>query len=444
VALSRRGFLAAQGAVLGAALVPGRLLAALEAATPPQPKLDDWAAVRKQFNLSPEWLHFAGFFIVSHPAPVRDAIDGYRRAIDENPFLVVEQGLFESEQQNLLGRVRAEAAAYLGGKPEEVAITQNTTTGLALVYYGIPLKPGQEVLTTTHDHVVHHESIRLATERNGASFRKIALFEMAPSATVDGIVGRIRDALRPNTRVVGITWVHSQTGIRLPVRQISKALAEVNHQRDPADRVLLVVDGVHGFGCVDEVVAELGADYFCAGTHKWIFAPRGTGIVWARAEGWARLQQLLPTFSDREMFLAWTEGRPARTPNNARRMTPGGFQAFEHQWGMAAAFRMQQLLGRARVAARVSELNGRIKDGLASISGVTLHTPRDSALSAGICCFEVKGQTTGQVVKALLARKVVASSSPYAVSYARLSAGIFNTPDEVDQALAAVRAAAVA
>jgi selenocysteine lyase/cysteine desulfurase len=426
--LSRRAFLAAQGAAAGAFLVPGRLLAAVEASTPSTPKLDDWAKVRSQFRLAPQYLHFAGFFIATHPAPVREAIDAWRKALDENPFLVVEQGLFEDEAKNVQSRVREAAAAYLGGKPDEVCLTQNTTTGLALVYHGLPLKPGQEILTTEHDHFSHHESIRLAAERSGASYRKIPLFAESAKASVDEIVGRIRDAVRPATRVVGVTWVHSQSGIRLPIRAISAALAEVNRTRDPQDRVLLVVDGVHGLGCTDETVAEMGADYFCAGTHKWIFAPRGTGLVWARPEAWARLRPTIPTFSEEEPYRAWMENRPIKTPNNARRMTPGGFQAYEHQWAMVAAFKMHQAIGRARIAARVAELNGRIKDGLARMRNVKQHTPRDPALSAGICCFEVDGRKPEEVVKALLARKVIASTSPYANVYARLSAGIFNTP----------------
>ena len=72
---------------------------------------------------------------------------------------------------------------------------------------------------------------------------------------------------------------------------------------------------------------------------------------------------------------------------------------------------------------------------------VTVHTPRDPGLSAGIVCFEVDGQKPEAVVKALLARRVIASTSPYANTYARLSAGIFNTPQEVDQAVAALRTA---
>ncbi|OLC78554.1 MAG: aminotransferase class V, partial [Deltaproteobacteria bacterium 13_1_40CM_4_68_19] len=306
------------------------------------------------------------------------------------------------------------------------------------------LRPGDEVLVTTHDHFSHHEAIRFATERNGASVRKFALFDEASTATVDGIVTRVHDAVRPATRVLGITWVHSSTGMRLPVRQIAEALREVNRGRAGNERVLLVVDGVHGLGAADETVAAMGCDFFCAGAHKWIFGPRGTGIVWARAENWARLKPLIPSFSDSELFTAWTEERPPAGPSNANQVTPGGFLAFEHQWAMGAAFRMHQQMGRARVAGRIRELNGRCKAGLQEIRAVKLHTPLDPELSAGICCFEVEGLSPDAVVKALLARKIVASTSPYKVSYARLAAGLFNTPKEVDTAVAAVRTLATA
>ena len=439
MAVSRRAFLATQGAALGALFVPGSLVQALEAATPKAPKLDDWGQVREQFRLSPNWLHFAGFYISSHPTPVSDAIEAYRKAIDDNPFLVVEQGLFEGDEKNLQSRVREAAAAYIGGKPDEVAVTQSTTTGLALIYNGFQLKPGEEFLATDHDHIAHHTAIQLAAQRSGAGFRKISLFDEAATASADGIVQRAMAGIRPETRVLGITWVHSQSGIRLPIRRIADALARVNASRDAASRVALVVDGVHGFGCVDESVAEMGADYFSAGTHKWIFGPRGTGIAWARPEAWARLRPSVPSFSDRAGFEAWIADRPVSTPNNARRMTPGGFQAFDHQWAMVAAFKMHETMGRARVAARVAELNGRIKDGLAKIPKVKVHTPRDPALSAGIVCFEVDGQTPKAVVASLLAKRVVASTSPYKNTYARLSAGVFNTPAEVDQAVAALR-----
>lgn len=439
---SRRKFLTGTGALAAATLVPGRLVATIEQHATASSRLDRWSDVRALFNLAPGYLHFSSFYLVSHPRPVRAAIESYRKALDANPYLVVEHAMFESEAENLQNKVRAQMAPYLGARPEEIAFTGNTTTSLALVYHGLSLSPGDEVLTTTHDHYSHHESIRLATERSGATWRRITLYDQAPAATAHGIVERVRAAIRPSTRVLGVTWVHSSSGVRLPIREIAAALEPINRNRDPRHRVLLVVDGVHGLGAVDETVAELGCDFLCAGTHKWIFAPRGTGIIWARAGNWARIRPLIPTFSELEPYEAWKNGRRPAGPTVAARVTPGGFTAYEHQWAMGAAFEMHEQIGRRRVAERIRALNGQLKKGLASMSRVTLVTPRDPAVSAGLVAFEVQGVKTDDVVKRLLEHRVIASPSPYAVSYPRLSASLVNSPEEVDRALAAVRAVA--
>ena len=437
--LTRRGFLAAGGALAASTLVPGRLIAAVERHAPPAPRLSTWAEVRAQFRLDPRYLHFASFYLASHPRPVQEAIETFRRALDANPFLMVEHSMFESELQNLQLRVCESVAGYIGGRREDLALTGNTTTGLALVYHGLKLAPGDEVLTTEHDHYSHHESIRFATERAGASMRRIALFEEPENAAVSGIVERIRSAIQPNTRALGVTWVHSSSGVRLPIREIAKALGEVNRAREEKDGVLLVVDGVHGLGAVDERPAEMGCDFFCAGTHKWMFGPRGTGVVWGNPKAWARLRPLVPTFSEKESFDSWMRGEPPKGPMVAARMTPGGFTAYEHQWGVGAAFRFHQRIGRERIAARIRALNDQCKAGLAGIKRVRLRTPRDPALSAGLCCFEVEGRAPGDVVKGLLAHRIVASTSPYRVEYVRLAPSLVNSREEVERALVALR-----
>ena len=71
-----------------------------------------------------------------------------------------------------------------------------------------------------------------------------------------------------------------------------------------------------------------------------------------------------------------------------------------------------------------------------------LHTPMADELSAGIICFEIDGMPPEKIVDGLLAKKIIASDSPYATSYARLTPGLLNTPEEVDQAVAAVKALA--
>jgi len=434
MAVTRREFLIAPAALAATAMLPRGLFAAVAAETPLLPDLSSWQRVRAQFALDPSHLHFASFYIASHPAPVRDAIDAYRRAIDRNPYLAVEQAMFEDEAHNLPGRVQAEIGAYLGGRPEDVCLTRSTTEGLALVYHGLPLQAGDEVLCTTHDHFSHHEAARLASERAGASVRRIPLFDEAATATTSGIIDRLLSDIGPKTRVVGLTWVHSSSGMRLPIREISSAL----RARGGAP-VALVVDGVHGIGAVDETIATMGCDYFCAGTHKWMFGPRGTGLVWANAENWARLRPTIPNFSELESYEAWMQGRAPAGANNALRMTPGGFHAFEHQWATAAAFGMHRRMGRARVASRIRSLNDQLKAGLARNAKVRIHTPMSGDLSAGLVAFEIDGVAPGDIVKQLLAKRIIASTSPYAVSYARLAPSLVNTPDEVERAVRAVR-----
>src|SRR4029077_274639 len=152
---------------------------------------------------------------------------------------------------------------------------------------------------------------------------------------------RLKRAIGPRTRVVALTWVHSCSGVRLPVRRLTQVVADANRSRDDHERMLVVLDAVHGFGNQEETLAQLGCDFFAAGTHKWIFAPRGTGIVWARAESWASLRPTIPTFSDQTMFEAWME-QNAPPVTRAGSVSPGGFKAYEHQWAMAEAFAFHQ------------------------------------------------------------------------------------------------------
>ncbi|HEX8456681.1 MAG TPA: aminotransferase class V-fold PLP-dependent enzyme [Pyrinomonadaceae bacterium] len=391
--------------------------------------------MRAQFDLARDYIHLGAFYLSSHPRAVRAAIDGHRRALDDNPFLYVANRLFE-----MPGEIRRVAADYLGGAAEEVALTDSTTTGLALVYHGLPLAAGQEILTTTEEHYSHLESIRYAAERAGASVKKISLFDGSETIDEDRIVERIRTNITRGTRVVGLTWVYSCTGLKTPVRRIAQAVAEVNARRDEAERVLLVVDGVHGLGVEDEAVAQLGCDFFVAGTHKWMFGPRGTGIVWGKSDNWELMRPSIPTF-ELAPFQAWLRG-DAPLPTRAPYLTPGGFHTFEHLWALPAAFEFHKRIGRARIAERTHNLNEQCKEGLARMSHVKLYTPRARNLSAGIICFDVAGRSPEEVAAHLLERRIICSVTPYGISCARVSPSLLNSPEEIETLLTELRALA--
>lgn len=381
---------------------------------------DRWSRFRALFELDPEDIHLAGMLLAPHPRPVREAIERHRAALDADPAGHLPRHRREEH------RARAAAAAYLGARPDEIALTFNTTTGLGLVYGGVELRAGQRFLTTEHDHHATHQAIRHRAARAGAEVDVVRMYDRPQDAGADEMVGRVLDAVTPATRVVALTWVHSSSGVKIPVRRIADELAARNAGRAPRDRALLCIDGVHGLGVEDAGALDLGCDVLIAGTHKWLFGPRGTGLVWARSRVHDQIAPIIETFTK---GAGW-----------GGELTPGGFHAFEHRWALPEAFALHRELGRGDVARRIRELNRRFKDELAALPRVTLVTPRDPELSAGIICFQVRGASPARVVRALRARRIIASVSPYRPAYARLAPGLLNSPDEIAPVIAAVAA----
>ena len=428
---TRKKFLQGAGVALAAGALPARALASPAAFDP-----RSWSSIREQFPLHPREVNLATFLLAPHARPVQQAIERHRRLLDRDAkrYLDVQEAADGAES-----RVREAAARYLEVGADELALTDSTTMGLGLLYAGLRLPPGSEVVTTTHDFYSTHESLRLRALQTGADIRRITLYKNAATASVDEIVSAVRAGVRPNTRALAVTWVHSSTGVKLPIRAIADELRSLDH------RVLLCVDGVHGFGAEAETPRELGCDFLVSGCHKWLFGPRGTGLIWGRADAWPEVTPTIPTF-DFRAFRPWLEGQappPSGIPGLPRAiaLTPGGFHSFEQRWALAEAFDFRRRIGRARAAARTHELARRLKDGLRGLRGVRVVTPASSGLSAGLVCVDVPGRDPAEVVDALYGRaRVVASVTPYSVRYLRFGPSILNSPQQVDAALRALRA----
>ena len=432
------GLTAACGALGGAQVARPEGSRGASGDSPPSEPLpldpEDWGSVREQFAIAERPIDLSAMLLASHPWSVRSAIEEHRRGLDLQPTL------YHERNDDRLTWASVEAAAdYMGADADDVALTDSTTMGLGILYNGLILRPGDELLSTEHDYYVTHESLRQAAERTGATVRKIRLYDEIEDVSKDGIVDRIRDAIRPGTRVLALTWVHSGTGLRIPLSEIADVVEEANDARDEEDRLLLCVDGVHGFGIEDETVDDLGIDFLAAGTHKWIFGPRGTGILWGRGDRWAHVRPSIPSFRDDASWRAWFRDEEPDGRADGPRMTPGGFKPFEHRWAMASAFELHRAIGKNRVRERTHDLARQLKEGLESIDGVRIVTPMDDDLSSGIVCCDLDGMSARSAVGALRQREIVASTTPYAVEYLRFSPSIRNTPEEVEAALRAAR-----
>jgi selenocysteine lyase/cysteine desulfurase len=427
--MDRRKFLVRSGAVISS----GTLLSACDtspsantAAFVEEMSFNTWEDIRKQFLFNPDRIHMSQMLFAAHPKMVRDAIQKHRDAFDANP---VEH--WEDNWMTIDVGIRKKASEYMDAAPEEIALTDSTTMGLSILYNGLKLRSTDEILTTTHDHYVTEKSLEFAAAKTGASIKRVSLYTDPSMATVDEMVGVLKKEITPKTKIVAITFVHSCTGVKTPVKEIAAMIKEKNSTRTEADRIYLCVDGVHGFGIENVSIRDLDCDFFAAGTHKWIFGPRGTGVLYARKDAWHMIAPVIPSF-EYNAYGSWLDLVPANKLTYADHCTPGGFHSFEHRWSLGEGFQFQLNIGKERVEKRSHELSARLKQGLANIRHIRLITPQREEVSAGINCFEVEGMKNIDVVKKLLTKKIIASESPYKISYARLTPCMINTEEEVD------------
>jgi selenocysteine lyase/cysteine desulfurase len=418
---NRRDFLK-QAGILAAALPLGASLPALASASAAAPlPRNKWAQLQQLFDQDPDYLHFSNFLITTHPRPVREAIEQHRAALDKNPGLAMDWdlGVIEQREEN----VRVWAARYLQANAKQIALTGSTTEGLATIYGGVHVRADQEILTTVHEHYATHTILALRTERDGTRVRKIPLFKDVYHASKAEILANIDNAIRPETRVLGMCWVHSGSGLKLPIGEIGAIVDKHNRGRSDADRIVYVVDGVHGFGVDNLNFAQMNCDFFIAGTHKWMFGPRGTGIICSRFEEVRYVTPIIPTFSEATAF--------------STTMTPGGYHAFEHRWALDEAFKLHLQLGKADVEARIHALNSYLKQRLQQRPSIELVTPLSPALSAGFTFFRVKGKDSDKIAAHLMANRVVADAVHRDVGpVIRTAPGLLNDEAQIDRLLA--------
>ena len=425
--LSRRNLLKSAGLLAGALPFQSTLTASSTQSADSSAafEFENWERLRDEFDLDYSWRNFAGFLLTSHPRVVEQDIQRHRAGLNNNPANYLFKGWGYSEE------TREKAGEFFGVNAGQVALTDSTTMGLATLYNGISIKPGQEVLSTEHEHYSSQTSLRYRAEREGFKLNTIRLYEEPKDVSTAEVLKRIKQHITNKTRVLALTWVHSGSSVKLPIPAIGELVAELNVGRNENDRILYCVDGVHGFGVENLNFDEMGCDFFIAGTHKWMFGPRGTGIICSRKPDLAFIDPTIPPFN--------LNNDPAFGPM----MTPGGFHTFEHRWALRKAFEFHLDLGKDNVESRIHFLNTYLKNRLQEIRGVELVTPISTEFSSGFTFFRVAKHSPEAVTTIMHERKIIVSPADRdAGPVVRMAPGVLNSTEEIDEAVAVLQAIA--
>lgn len=172
-------------------------------------------------------------------------------------------------------RVAAEGVArHLGCRADDLAFVDNATTGVNAVLRSFPFDPGDEILVTSLGYGAVTSTARWVAEWHGGSVRTVDLPPHdAPAADY---VRLIDEAVGPRTRIVLVDHITSQTALVLPLAEIAAACRRKG--------TLVLVDAAHSPGAIDVDIESYGVDWYTANLHKWAFAPRSCGILWARPD----------------------------------------------------------------------------------------------------------------------------------------------------------------
>lgn len=175
--------------------------------------------------------------------------------------------------------LRALFASLVGADDDEIALTHHTTEGLNIVVWGMPWQPGDEIVTTSHEHPGGLLPVYVAAKRLGLRLRVV---DLGPGD--QDIVKRIKAALSHRTQLVVISQVMWTTGVVVPLAEIAEAVHEVGG--------LIAVDGAQSAGAIPVNVKELDVDFFTISGQKWLCGPEGVGALYVNRD---HLDTVAPT-----------------------------------------------------------------------------------------------------------------------------------------------------
>ena len=201
------------------------------------------------------------------PRSVLASAQRWRLRMEANP-----DRFLRYERPRALRAAARSLARLVHAKAQDVAFVENATSGMNAVLRSLELRRGDEILATTHVYNAVRQTILDVCRRTGAKFVEAKI--VLPVPDENSLVKAVKEKLGRRTKLLVLDHIASPTGLIFPVKRIA-ALA-----RSRGAKVL--IDGAHAPGQLALDIPSLGVDWYAGNCHKWLFAPKGCGFLWAR------------------------------------------------------------------------------------------------------------------------------------------------------------------
>lgn len=421
---SRRGFLSAIASPLIATRLPNVAPASPPVApAAPKPRMpneigsptapDFWKKLRAEFTIPRDEVFFNTGTLGSSPLAVQEAVIAHMRHVDRD---IAHWDYVADHEQYFTGYaaeqpIRDAMGKILNVPGKDLALTQNATFGMNFVANGLELNAGDEVIVMQNAHTGGRRGFDLRAKRDGIVVKEF--LPKDPTPDPDYIIKLYTDLTTPRTKVWAIPHITSSRAIRFPVKRLSALARERG--------IFSTVDGAQCIGHIALDLQDLGCDAYFASPHKWLLAPKGTGIFYLRPE------------HQQKMWATIASGHYDDTQDPMLKMQAYGTGNLSLLKGLDVAIEFHRQIGSKVVENRIVGLADRLRAGLQKIPNVSIMSPTHPELKCATTLYGVKGKTGPQIVEYLWSSKIRVRANGDLV---RHGCHIYNLEEDVDRTLA--------
>jgi isopenicillin-N epimerase len=416
---TRREFLRFAGKTLGLAAASsatvGSLLKNVEGATaaishlsPEEAAADEdyWAAIQNSFSVTRGIINLNNGGVSPSPRVVTEALVRYIWEQEDCTAYTMWE-ILEPQSET----IRTGLAELFGCDREEIAITRNASESLEILIDGMDFKPGDEILTTTQDYPRMLTTLR---QREKREHLKLNLIKVPiPPKDLNEIVAAFEKGITDRTRLILIAHMINITGQITPV----KAVCDLARARG----IETIVDGAHSFAQFDFKRADLGCDYFGTSLHKWLYAPKGTGMLYVKRD---KIDKIWPLMA-----------AEAKQATDIRKFEEIGTHSAAPKLAIGEALVFHNAIGGKRKEARLRYLSRYWMNKLKSVPKIRFNTSFDPNQSCAIANVQIEGTDTAAVVKYLFEKHKIFSVAIKHEQFEglRITPNLYTTLSELDR-----------
>ncbi|MGB9765425.1 MAG: aminotransferase class V-fold PLP-dependent enzyme [Candidatus Saccharicenans sp.] len=421
------GFLAASS-LSAAGLARGQSQAQIEKASmPPIPKASG--------PVSPDDLKFWSFVRDQFPITRNNKIIYMNNGtMGPSPYYIQWIYFRKEEEVNFTGTygghdvARSRVAKFINCQDKEVALTHNVTEGINIIAQGFKMKPGDEVILTNHEHAGNAIPWYTRARRD-----KIVV-KIAPlGRDAEETLNNIDRAITKKTRIISVPHMTCTNGQILPAKEIVK----LAHSK----RIPVLLDGAHPPGMFKVDVKDLDCDFYATCGHKFLLGPKGCGFLFIKEEAFDRVE---PIMTGGGSDAGWDYKSGLKGWNPTAHRYDYGTQSAALYYGLMASLDFVDGIGIDNITRRDRALATKLMEGLRQIPQVEILTPWEEKSRCALVGFRLKNMPYDKFQNWLMERYLIRirGVGEGGLNSLRVTTHIYNTFDEVELLLKAVKEAA--